>query len=146
MVGVNVLPNEEQVIGKAMLEKWDYCLRRLFVLKGQSLKTAIGYATFLGSLRRLHADLTLSSFSVDRSLAPGAQSLLKPLTDPSLPPGERVDIKKQIRQLDIKDWALILRAFNNWPFAPEVSSIILSSPSCCWSKSGADRDRRYRTC
>jgi len=95
LVAVNMLPHEEQVIGRAMLEKWDFCLRRLFVLKGQSLKTAIG------------------------SLAPGAQSLLKLLTDPSLPPEERVDIKKQVRRLDIKDWALILRAFNNWPFAPE---------------------------
>lgn len=55
-----------------------------------------------------------------RSLAPGAQSLLKMLTDPKLPPEERVDVKKQIRKLDIKEWALILRAFNNWPFAPEV--------------------------
>lgn len=43
MAGVNVLPHEQQVIGDAMLEKWDYCLRRLFVLKGQALKTAIGY-------------------------------------------------------------------------------------------------------
>lgn len=43
MTGVNILPHEQQVIGDAMLEKWDYCLRRLFVLKGQALKTAIGY-------------------------------------------------------------------------------------------------------
>jgi len=50
MVGVNVLPHEEQIIGAAMLEKWDYCLRRLFVLKGQSLKTAIGCATSLYGL------------------------------------------------------------------------------------------------
>jgi len=61
---------------------------------------------------------------MNRSLAPGAQSLLKSLTDPNLPPEERVDIKKQIRRLDIKDWALILRAFNDWPFAPEVSNAI----------------------
>ena len=47
LVAVNVLPHEEQVIGKAMLEKWDYCLRRLFVLKGQSLKAAIGYVTIV---------------------------------------------------------------------------------------------------
>ena len=45
LVAVNALPHEQQVIGDAMLEKWDYCLRRLFVLKGQSLKTAIGYAS-----------------------------------------------------------------------------------------------------
>jgi len=43
MLGVSLLPHEQQVIGDAMLEKWDYCLRRLFVLKGQGLKTAIGY-------------------------------------------------------------------------------------------------------
>jgi hypothetical protein len=43
MVGVSVLPHEDQFIGGASLEKWDYCLRRLFVLKGQSLKVAIGY-------------------------------------------------------------------------------------------------------
>ena len=44
LVGVNMLPHEEQVIKEAMLEKWDYCLRRLFVLKGQSFKAAVGYA------------------------------------------------------------------------------------------------------
>ena len=53
MVGVSVLPHEEQVIGTAMLEKWDYCLRRLFVLKGQSLKAAIGYVAFLNTPRVL---------------------------------------------------------------------------------------------
>jgi transcription factor 1 len=64
MVAVNVLPREEQVIGEAMLEKWDYCLRRLFVLKGQTLKTAIGCVAFLDSPRRLHVDLVLSPFFV----------------------------------------------------------------------------------
>ena len=43
MVGVNVLPHEEQAIRNEMLEKWDYCLRRLYVLKGQTVKAAIGY-------------------------------------------------------------------------------------------------------
>ena len=60
------------------------------------------------------------AFLVGRSLAPGAQVLLKPLTDPSLPPEERLDIEKQIRRLNIKEWALIVRAFDSWPFAPEV--------------------------
>jgi transcription factor 1 len=53
-------------------------------------------------------------------LAPGAQVLLKPLTDPSLPPEERLNVEQQIKGLDIKDWALIVRAFDNWPFAPDV--------------------------
>ena len=61
---------------------------------------------------------------MDRSLGPGAQTLLKSLADPSLPLEERVDLKKQIRYLDIKDWALVLRAFDQWPFAPEVSNTI----------------------
>jgi mitochondrial transcription factor 1 len=50
MVGANILPHEEQVITAAMLEKWDFCLRRLFVLKKQSLKAAIGYGRCLSCL------------------------------------------------------------------------------------------------
>ena len=74
----------------------------------------------------------LSPLSAGRSLAPGAQSLLKSLTDPSLPPEQRMDIKKQVRRMDVKDWALLVRAFDNWPFAPEVSNAIaLSFLSCC---------------
>ena len=42
-VAANLLPHEQQAIREGMLEKWDYCLRRLYVLKGQTLKTAIGY-------------------------------------------------------------------------------------------------------
>jgi len=57
MLGVNVLPHEEQLIGRGMLEKWDYCLRKLFVLKGQALKVAIGY---VDRLQMLSTDLTLS--------------------------------------------------------------------------------------
>lgn len=53
MVGINLLPHGEQVIGNAMLEKWDYCLRRLFVLKGQSVKAAIGYVQRFTSLESL---------------------------------------------------------------------------------------------
>lgn len=152
MVGVSVLPHEGQFIGGASLEKWDYCLRRLFVLKGQSLKAAIGY------VRSLSSSMACEDYDVDvdlgplfffsfagRSLAPGAQTLLKPLTDPNLPPEERIDVNKQIRQLDIRDWALIIRAFSNWPFAPEVSghrsSSTLISSFLFGVGSGADRCR-----
>jgi len=131
-MGANVLPHEQQVIGGAMLEKWDYCLRRLFVLKGQSLKAAIGYASRFSTVVGGYDVDPDPSFSVDRSLAPGAQSLLKTLTDPTLPPEERVDINKQIRRLDVSDWALILRAFSNWPFAPEVCSHLLVPSLSCW--------------
>ena len=56
------------------------------------------------------------------ALAPGAEVLLKTLTNPSLPPEQQVDVKKQIRHLTAADWALIVRAFDAWPFAPEVST------------------------
>ena len=127
MVAVNILPHEEQVIGNDMLDKWDYCLRRLFVLKGQSLKTAIGYVRSFSPWQYTKVATLIWDFGilfVDRSLAPGAQVLLKSLTDPNLPPEERIDIQKQVRRMDIKDWALILRAFDNWPFAPDVSETV----------------------
>lgn len=79
-----------------MLDQWDFVLRRLFVLKSTPLRKAIG------------------------SLAPGAEVLLKTLTDKSLPPEQRVDIRLMVKQLTISDWALIVRAFDAWPFAPAV--------------------------
>lgn len=83
-----------------MLDQWDYILRRLFVLKSTQLRKSIG------------------------SLAPGADVLLKTLTDKSLPPEQRVDIRLQSKELTISDWALIVRAFDAWPFAPSVCPFI----------------------
>ena len=57
-------------------------------------------------------------FSVDMSLAHGAQAPFKPPTDLGLPAEER-------EILGIKDWALVLRAFNNWSLAPEVGNTVL---------------------
>jgi transcription factor 1 len=85
-----------QVIDKGMLDQWDFILRRLFVLKSTPLRKAI------------------------ISLAPGAEVLLKTLTDKSLPPEQRVDIRLMVKQLTVSDWALIVRAFDAWPFAPTV--------------------------
>ncbi|KAI0930327.1 hypothetical protein AcW1_009053 [Taiwanofungus camphoratus] len=95
LVSINIVPHADQFITKGMLDKWDYCLRRLFVLKSTPLKRAIS------------------------SLAPGAQTLLKVLTSPNLPPEQQLDVNKPPRDLTIADWALIIRAFDNWPFAPE---------------------------
>ncbi|THH15037.1 hypothetical protein EW146_g5377 [Bondarzewia mesenterica] len=99
LVGVNMVPLKEQLIDKGKLGQWDYVLRRLFVLKSTPLKNAMS------------------------SLAPGAESLFKRLTDPNLPPEQRVDIKKQVRSLTARDWALITNAFIEWPFAPENLTI-----------------------
>jgi transcription factor 1 len=114
-LAVNVVPHDEQVcrlrtpvpltefsyralqlIGKGKLDQWDYILRRLFVLKSTPLRRAIS------------------------SLAPGADVLLKSLTDKNLPPEQRVDVRLTVKQLTISDWALIARAFDAWPFAPSV--------------------------
>jgi hypothetical protein len=79
-----------------MLNQWDYILRRLFVLKSTPLRKAIS------------------------SLAPGAEVLLKTLTDKTLPPEQRVDVRLTAKELTLSDWALIARAFDAWPFAPTV--------------------------
>ncbi|KAI8993812.1 S-adenosyl-L-methionine-dependent methyltransferase [Trametes punicea] len=92
---VTATPYAEQVIQKGEIDKWDFCLRRLFVLKNTPLKDALN------------------------SLAPGATSMLKDLTDARLPAEQRVKVLKPPRDLTLADWALVLRAFNNWPFRPE---------------------------
>jgi transcription factor 1 len=56
---------------------------------------------------------------VNSGLAPGATTLLKMVTDPSLP--ERLDVKKPIRMMTAHDWSILLKAFDDWPFSPEVS-------------------------
>lgn len=61
-------------------------------------------------------------------LAPGAASLIKTLTNPDLPVSEQVDIKKSIKTLEVRDWALLLKAFDEWPFAPEVISSLIPPP------------------
>ena len=53
-------------------------------------------------------------------LGPGAKNILPKLTDKNLPVEERVDIKKTPRSLDISEWGLVVRAFKEWPFRPEV--------------------------
>ncbi|KAI0371169.1 S-adenosyl-L-methionine-dependent methyltransferase [Pilatotrama ljubarskyi] len=88
-------PYAEQVIKRGETDRWDFCLRRLFVTKNTPLKNALN------------------------SLAPGATSLLTPLQDTRLPPSERVKPTKCPKDLTLADWALLLRAFNNWPFRPE---------------------------
>ncbi|KAH7914119.1 S-adenosyl-L-methionine-dependent methyltransferase [Hygrophoropsis aurantiaca] len=95
MVAINVTPLKRQLIEKGMLDKWDYCLRRLFVLKSTALKSAIGH------------------------LAPGASVLTQQLMDQSLPESQRMDTKKQIRRMSVEDWAAVVGAFDRWPFAPE---------------------------
>lgn len=55
-----------------------------------------------------------------RAMAPGAKTLLKAITNPELPASDKVDQTKTPRQMTVNDWAQIVKAFQAWPFAPEV--------------------------
>ncbi|KAI0066265.1 S-adenosyl-L-methionine-dependent methyltransferase [Artomyces pyxidatus] len=99
MVTANITPFADQIIAKGKLDQWDYLTRRLFVLKSTPLRKVMS------------------------SVAPGADTLLKMITDKSLPSNQYVDINKPVRLLTVADWALIARAFDAWPFAPEDLTI-----------------------
>lgn len=61
------------------------------------------------------------------ALGPGAlEALEKKITDPTLPPSQRIDTDKLIIDLTINDWAVLLKAFHEWPFAPQVKFSIIS--------------------
>lgn len=69
-----------------------------------------------------------------RGLAPGAHYLLRYINE-DLPEDQKVDYSKLVRELTVEDWAKILRAFEEWPFKPEVRSLALPykfpiSPFC----------------
>ena len=48
------------------------------------------------------------------------------LSDPSLPRDQRVNISKSVRDLNLADWVLIHRAFDAWPFKPQVRHTFLT--------------------
>ncbi|KAG6369859.1 hypothetical protein JVT61DRAFT_13419 [Boletus reticuloceps] len=88
-------PLLEQAIEKGLLDKWDYCLRKLFVLRSTPLKRAISH------------------------LAPGVSTLLATLAQGS--GHHSVDTSKRMRELSVQDWAALVQAFHAWPFATDVS-------------------------
>ncbi|TFK44224.1 S-adenosyl-L-methionine-dependent methyltransferase [Crucibulum laeve] len=97
---VTAIPLEKQLIKEGSLDAWDFCVRRLFVQK----------ATPLGK--------------VLPTLAPGAQTLLKAITDINRPVNERLDVKKKKpNNMSSNDWSILVNAFIDWPFAPEDLSI-----------------------
>ncbi|KAF5376226.1 hypothetical protein D9615_008540 [Tricholomella constricta] len=96
---MNLVPRQHQLIRKGQTDAWDYCLRRLFVRKATELRTALP------------------------GLAPGAQILLKKVTDPALPDSERLDVRKKVNKLQAHEWAILLKAFDEWPFKPEDLTI-----------------------
>ncbi|CAE6457579.1 unnamed protein product [Rhizoctonia solani] len=81
---------------RVTLNKWDYVLRQLFILKSTPLEKAI------------------------QNLGPGASILLSKLTGPDIPESRKVDIKAPINALSLQDFARIVEEFHKWPFAPDV--------------------------
>ncbi|KAG6865520.1 hypothetical protein C0991_001841 [Blastosporella zonata] len=96
---MTIVPFENQIIPKGQMDAWDYCLRRLYVKKSTELKKAIS------------------------TLAPNAQILIKAVTDPKLPESERLDASTKIKDMDARDWSILLKAFDEWPFKPEDLAI-----------------------
>ena len=101
------------MIAPGQLDEWDYVLRRLFVLKASTLQKSLRFVS-----RLPHLDDFVERYP--SSLSSGAAILKKVLSDPLLPENEQVQLSKTIKQLSIADWALIMRAFSNWPFKPSV--------------------------
>lgn len=57
------------------------------------------------------------TIEVERSLAPGAASLLDK-------PGTKfINPKTVVRELKVEEWVALLKAFNEWPFAPKVCAL-----------------------
>jgi transcription factor 1 len=57
--------------------------------------------------------------------------MLPGITDPTLPEEQRLSTARTPRELDLREWALVVNAFKNWPFRPMVRSSSLSSPFWC---------------
>ncbi|CAE6470221.1 unnamed protein product [Rhizoctonia solani] len=95
-------PQPQQIVAtnkpitRVTLDKWDYVLRQLFILKSTPLEKAI------------------------QNLGPGASILLSKLTGPGIPESRKVDIKAPINALSLQDFARIVEEFHKWPFAPDV--------------------------
>ncbi|KAL5638148.1 hypothetical protein ACGC1H_005004 [Rhizoctonia solani] len=86
----------EKPITRVTLDKWDYVLRQLFILKSTPLEKAI------------------------QNLGPGASILLSKLTGPDIPESRKVNIKAPINALSLQDFARVVEEFHKWPFAPDV--------------------------
>ncbi|KAF8514247.1 S-adenosyl-L-methionine-dependent methyltransferase [Hysterangium stoloniferum] len=95
MVAASFVPLVDQLIHPMMLDKWDYCLRRLFVTKASQLGKALP------------------------ALGAGGSNLYPLLAGPDVPREERLNMETRIKDLTVSDWAKIVRVFHEWPFAPE---------------------------
>ncbi|KJA20076.1 hypothetical protein HYPSUDRAFT_43714 [Hypholoma sublateritium FD-334 SS-4] len=94
MTACTIVPMAEQMIPPGDLDLWDYCLRKLFVLRATPLSESM---------------LTLGS---------GGRNLIPKMTDPSLPAEQRVDVSRSPRTLEMREWQILVNTFKKWPFRP----------------------------
>ncbi|KAK0437545.1 S-adenosyl-L-methionine-dependent methyltransferase [Armillaria borealis] len=92
---INMVPRADVLIFPETLDKWDYCLRRMFVQKATPFKKAL------------------------LMLGPGAGTLAKTLCNPENP--VYIDPDSKIHSLTTEQWQVVVQAFHEWPFAPQVS-------------------------
>ncbi|PBK95639.1 S-adenosyl-L-methionine-dependent methyltransferase [Armillaria gallica] len=100
---INVVPRADVLIFPETLDKWDYCLRRMFVQKATPFKKAL------------------------LMLGPGAGTLAKTLCNPENP--VYIDPDSKIHSLTTEQWQVVIQAFHEWPFAPQdlgVDSVVAS--------------------
>ncbi|GAB1523583.1 hypothetical protein RhiTH_006733 [Rhizoctonia solani] len=98
---------------RVTLDKWDYVLRQLFILKSTPLEKAIQYViTPVDPASFVHLK--------SRNLGPGAAILLSKLTGPEVPESQKVNTKQPINAMSLRDFARVVEEFHKWPFAPDI--------------------------
>ncbi|ELU40962.1 RrnaAD domain-containing protein [Rhizoctonia solani AG-1 IA] len=103
---------------RVTLDKWDYVLRQLFILKSTPLEKAIQYViTPVDPASFVHLK--------SRNLGPGAAILLSKLTGPEVPESQKVNTKQPINAMSLRDFARVVEEFHKWPFAPDVSTLLI---------------------
>ena len=107
-----------QHIARGDLDLWDFVLRKLFVLKATSVENCLKSKYIFVCLFAIRKDPLTSQLSL---LGPGSTNLISKLTDPSRNPEFTFDPRKfGPRDLNLRQWAVLLEEFKKWPFRPDV--------------------------
>ncbi|KAI4524473.1 S-adenosyl-L-methionine-dependent methyltransferase [Schizophyllum commune Loenen D] len=94
-IATTIVPKKWQIIEEGKMDMWDFIVRNMFTRKASTVDKALPY------------------------LAPGALSLLpKVFPGPTLPPSQAIYPKVQVRGMQLRDWGILFRAFDEWPFKP----------------------------
>uniref|UniRef100_D8QCK8 rRNA adenine N(6)-methyltransferase n=1 Tax=Schizophyllum commune (strain H4-8 / FGSC 9210) TaxID=578458 RepID=D8QCK8_SCHCM len=97
-IATTIVPKKWQIIEEGKMDMWDFIVRNMFNRKASTVDKALPY------------------------LAPGAISLLpKVFPGPTLPPSQAIYPKVQVRGMQLRDWGILARAFDEWPFKPTLA-------------------------